>query len=332
MLARALAARGDLSGCARQLHEVPYWSPQKDEALYREGQSYLEIDRASEAERAWLELIKVDPLHPVAPGLFHDTCMGLLKLYAIEDRWEDGYPVIWNAYDRASGLDERLNWLTMRMRAELERVSPKESIIHLRRYVAADPHDWDALRALARAELALGERPEAQRHFEGCLKGRPDFVRAWRDYLDMLLEDGELERFRAVLSVAPPSAEKEPDAWYFRGISSEKAGDWSGAAAHFRAAVELNPFHAKSYYRLSVAEGRLGHQEQARANRTKSTAINEARGQFHGAYADFFAKVKSTKLGGAVPAKPARRLAEICETLGWSRAAQAWTRAADGPE
>ena len=58
MLARTLAAAGDYLGCARELHEVPYWWPQKAEALLREGQSYLLIDRAQDAERAWLEAIK----------------------------------------------------------------------------------------------------------------------------------------------------------------------------------------------------------------------------------------------------------------------------------
>src|SRR5215831_15915282 len=33
-LARALAARGDLLGCARELREVPYWWPQRAEALF----------------------------------------------------------------------------------------------------------------------------------------------------------------------------------------------------------------------------------------------------------------------------------------------------------
>ncbi len=102
MLARALAGRGDLPACASQLHQVPYWSPRKTEALYREGQSYFEIDRAKDAEAAWLELIKDDPLHPLAPEILHDACQALLKLYAIEDRWEDAYPVMWTAYDHAA--------------------------------------------------------------------------------------------------------------------------------------------------------------------------------------------------------------------------------------
>ena len=331
-LARVLAARGDILGCARQLHEVPYWWPQKAEALYREGQSYLRIDRAKDAEHAWLELIKDDPLHPVAPSASHDTVRALLKLYAIEDRWEDGYPVLWIAYDHASGSDERLTWLTMRMRAELERVAHQESISHLKRYVDADADDWEALRALARAELELGQREQAELHYQDCLTRRPHFVRAWRDYLTLLLDQGELERFLAVLRVPPPSADNDPETWYFRGVASEKAGDWHMAASHFRKAIDLNPFLAKCHYRLSMADERLGLHEQAVVHRKRSTEMNEARGKFPIAYADFFASFGTRKPGSPDPPTAARRLAAICETLGWARAAQAWSRVADGPE
>ena len=146
VLARALAGRGDLLDCARQLREVPFWSPAKAEALYREGQSYIKLDRAKDAEAAWLELIKDDPLHPIASDLFQDACQELLKIYAIEDRWEDAYPVMWAAYDHASSVDRPV-LLAMRMRPEMERVAPKESIAVIRRYVAAAADDWEALRA-----------------------------------------------------------------------------------------------------------------------------------------------------------------------------------------
>jgi tetratricopeptide (TPR) repeat protein len=331
MLARVLAARGDLLGCARQLHEVPYWWPQKAEALYREGQSYFQIDRAQDAERAWLLLIKDDPLHPVSAEIYHDTCMGLLNLYAIEDRWEDAYPVMWIAYDRANGLDERLDWLTMRMRAELERLSPKETIAKLRRYVAADGLDLEALRALARAEQAIGQIAEAESHFRECLKLRPDYVRAWHGCLNLLLEQGELERFMSLLGVPPRSAEMEAETWYYRGIASEKAGDWPTAATYFQKAIELNPVLQKCYYRLAMALERLGLHDKAVLHRRRSTEMNEARGQFPAAYSAAFASLDSRGTTSADSGAAVRRLAAICETVGWARAAQAWNRVADGP-
>lgn len=327
MLARAYAASGNLLNCARQLHEVPYWWPQKAEALYREGQSYLMINRARDAEEAWLELIKDDPLHPISPDIFHDGCQELLKLYAIQDRWEDAHPVIWRAYDRAPE-SEKANWLIMRMRSELERVGPKESVGQLGRYIAAAPDDWESLRALAHAELVLGERLSAERHFEECLKGRPEDVRAWRDYLAVLLEQGELDRFLELLRDPPPSADTEPETWFFRGVASEKAGDWKTAAAHFAKAIKLNPFLAKAYYRLASAEERRGLRNEAIGHRKKSKEINEARGQFPAAYSGYFNSLDSKAKDHVSPATAARRVAAICETLGWLRAAEAWNRLA----
>jgi len=330
MLARLYAARNDLLNCARQLHEVPYWWPQKWEALHREGQSYFMIDRARDAEGAWLEVIKDDPLHPVPPDIFHDTCQELLKLYALQNRWDDAYPIIWTAYDRAPA-SEKLNWLIMRMRAELERVAPKESIAQLRRFVAAMPDDWESLRALAHIELALGERTLGEHHLQACLKGRPDDVRAWRDYLAMLLEGGELQRFLGLLRTPPPAADSEPETWFFRGVVSEKAGDWKSAAAHFNKATELNPFLAKGYYRLAAAEERLGLRDQAIVHRQKSKKINEARGQFPAAYSGYLASLDSSGPDAPSPANAARRVAAICEILGWARAAAAWNRLAIAP-
>jgi Flp pilus assembly protein TadD len=330
MLARALAARGDALGCARQLHDVPFWWPSKALALYREGQSYIMIDRAKDAEAAWLEVIKEDPLHPVSPDVFHDACRELLKLYAIEDRWEDAYPVMWTAYDQAAPVDRPV-LLAMRMRPELERITPKESIGVLNRYVTAAPDDWEALRALARAELALGLHTDAARHFQACLQGHPDDVRAWRDYLAMLLEQGDLDAFLALLEKAPALAETEPETWMFRGVAREKAGDWQAAARHFRKAIELNPTAPKYYYRLAMAEERLGLREQAADHRKRSKDMNDARSQLPAAYADYFAAQNSDHSHAPDLATACKHLALICDTVGWSRAAQAWNLLANSP-
>ena len=87
------------------------------------------------------------------------------------------------------------------------------------------PRSGSAAR-LGRAEQTVGEIADAERHFRDCLKMRPDYVRAWHGCLALLLEQGELERFLALLAVAPPSADADAETWYFRGIASEKAGDW----------------------------------------------------------------------------------------------------------
>ena len=255
-------------GVARQLHEVPFWSPRKAEALFREGQSYLKLDRAKDAEDAWLLALKDDPLHPISPDLFHDLSQELLKIYAIEDRWDDAYPVMWEAYDRASPAD-RPAYLAMRMRPELEQ----------RRAQGVDC-DLEALRRgrgrrlggpsrLARAEQALGNHDEAARLFQVCLKGNPQNIRAWRDYLTLLLEHGDQDAFLALLANTPKAAEAEPETWFFRGVASEHAEDLQGAATCLSRAIKLNPYVPRYLYRLATVEQRLGLHDEARVHRAQ---------------------------------------------------------------
>lgn len=135
-----------------------------------------------------------------------------------------------------------------------------------------------------------------------------------------------------MLRVPPPSADNDSETWFNRGVASEKAGDWRMAASHFQKAIDLNPFLNKYHYRLGTAQDRLGLRDTAIASRKKSTEISEARGRFQGAYAAFFESVRSKEQPKITPAAAAQRLAAICETLGWARAAQAWNRQADGPE
>jgi tetratricopeptide (TPR) repeat protein len=326
MLARVLAARNDFLGCARELNEVPFWSPEKPEALLREGQAHLSIDRARDAELTFLEVIRDDPLHPISLALHHDASQELLKIYAIEDRWEDAYLIIWRSYEHAKPVDHPA-LLSMRLRPELERVSHKESSSVLRRYVAAQPDDWEAFRALARAQAALGQHTDAVLHFQACIEGRPDDVQAWCDYLAMQLDQGDLESFLALLKRPPAGADRESNTWMYRGMASERAGNWVTAAEEFHKAIELNPCVPKYYYRLAMAEERLGLHGEAIVHRQRTKEMNDARAQLPGAYASFFGskdtggKTSREHLDGA-----RKRLALLCETLGWLRVAQAWNR------
>ncbi len=332
-LARMLAARGDLLTCARELHRVPYWSSRKPDALFREAQAYLAADRARDAEAALLAILDDDPLHPPDPGLYHDASQELLKIYATEDRWEDAYGIIWKAYDHAAPPDRPLA-LTMRLRCELERVAQSETIKLLRRYIAADPDDFEALRALAKAELALGERAEAVRDMEACLRAHPEDPRPWRDYLTMLQTLGEQEAFDATMARVPPSAETEPEIWIFRGQAKERAGNWQAAEEDYRKALELNPNLNNAHYRLSVIQERQGRREQAAAHRKRWQDLRDARTHLPQAAQDYQNALAAAS--GSEPRPSAfadlrascRRLASVCSTLGWARAAEAFNQVA----
>ncbi len=331
MLGRLLAACGDYSGCARQLREIAPWWPTKVEALYREGQAYLMVNRARDAEAAWLKAIEDDPLHPGPPDVVHDASLELLKLYSTEERWEELHDVLWNAYERADPRDH-LALLSMRILSELERIAPAASIAQLERYVAADPTDWEALRALARAEMALGRKEEATRHFEMYTKALPGNSRGWRDYLTMLHDLGDLDAWTTVLTTLPPAADSEPEVWKFRGLQKEKAGDWTGAAEDYRQALERNPYLTSAHYRLAMVEERLGHRDIAAQHRKRTEVLREAQGNLRIAYADVIAaEAARAEQKPIAPDLPTalRRLAAICETLGWGRVAEGLSKLAE---
>src|SRR5262249_34438245 len=200
---------------------------------------------------------------------------------------------------------------------ELERIAPAESVKRLRRYVAADPDDWEARRALANAELAVGQRSEALRDLRDCLDAHPEDPRVWRDYFTMLQSLGELDAFNSALARVPTGAETEPELWIFRGQARERAGDWTTAAAHYRQALELNPNLLNAHYRLATIEGRLGHSSEAAAHRKRWQELHEARSDLRQAFATYFDAQKRLPNDSPELLASLRRLTSICQTLGW---------------
>ena len=331
MLARVLAARNDLRGCAQQLHLVPFWWPSKAEALYREGQAAMMRDRAKDAEACWLAVVEDDPLHPRAADLVHDARQELLKLYSTEERWEELRDILWEAYEDA-GPDDRFTLLTMRVRSELERIAPEATIVQLEAYVAADPTDIDALRGLARAELSLNHKEDARRHYQACLASSPANPRVWRDYLMMLHNLGDREALVSLLAKIPSAAEAEPEVWSLRGLLKENTGDWVGAKQDYSEASRRNPFLLSVHYRLAMVEERLGHRDSAAKHRRSADLLRGAQSELRTAYNNVIAAEEAReKKTYADPDLPTamKRLASICETLGWARVAEAWNQLAE---
>jgi hypothetical protein len=48
-------------------------------------------------------------------------------------------------------------------------------------------------------------------------------------------------------------------------LLKQREDDWPGSIPYLQAAVSLNPYHAQSHYRLSLAYRRSGREEEAKA-------------------------------------------------------------------
>jgi tetratricopeptide (TPR) repeat protein len=325
LLARALAQRGDTLGCARTLHRVPAWYTDKGKMLFLEGQAFKTVDRRADAEGAWKALTALDPLHPMPGEYVWKAVLELMELYANEERWDEAHALLWKVYDHSEPSEHR-KLLIMRMRTELERVMPSRAATALRRFVAAEPGDWEARRALAHAEYASDHKPEATRLITQCVDERPDDPRGWREYLTMLHEQGDDAGLRAALARVPAAAADDPEVMKYRAALLEKQGDWAGAAELARRMVEKKPFIAEYLYKLATAEERLGLRDDARAHRERSRTVRVARAELAQAFQSYLDASRDPDhpdpraLVGAVT-----RLSQLCEALGWTREAKAWS-------
>jgi tetratricopeptide (TPR) repeat protein len=327
LFARILAQRGDSLGCARALRLVPFWWPDKPKMLFLEGQALKSIDRRSEAEVAWKELTAMDPLHPMPDEFVSKAVLELMELYALEERWDEAHALIWRVYDQSEPAD-RPPLLIMRMRTEVERVMPSRAAEQLRRFLKAVPGDWDARRALARAEYAADHKQEAIRLILQCIDERPDDPRGWREYLTMLYEQGDQEGLRATLAKAPEATAGDPEILRFKASALEKQADWTGAAELYRRMVDKQPFNPDYLYRLATVEQRLGFVDLARTHRDRSRVVRTARADLTTAFQKYLDVSRVPQPDPHELAAAVGRLSTLCEALGWPREAQAWARLA----
>jgi tetratricopeptide (TPR) repeat protein len=327
LLAKLLAQRGDTLACARELHQVPTWWPNKGKWALMEGTAFKQVDRLADAEAAWQWIVTDDPLHPVDEKLVTTAVLDLLELYAVESRWSDAARLIWTIYDRLADPRDQEVLLVMRLRTEMERIMPVIADGKLRRFLEADPGDWEARRALAKVHLVLSKPEEARQLAEACLRERPADRRIWADYLTILHDLGELDSLRLALSTVPAELADEPALLKSRALVLERDRQWTEAATLYRQLIQAHPWEADAYYRLALVEERLGQSTSAREHRKKSETMRAARLELNVAFQEVL-DLRKQKQDSPMMREALRRLAGICGALGWTRDAEAWARLA----
>ena len=224
LLARTLAMKGNTAGSAGQLRLVPFWWPSKPEAVFREGQAWMSIDRARDAEAAFRLYLLDDPRHPASRQYRGVAEAELINLYALEERWDEARELVWRQYDRAlaEGRDVH-DLLFMSLRTRLSKSTPEASFPVLLRYIAADPTDWKARQALAKAAQTLGNVEESDRQIQACLTARPSDPEIWSTWLGLLEARSDFARLEVELRRTPQEAEMASDR--FRGLVAFRRGD-----------------------------------------------------------------------------------------------------------
>lgn len=327
---RVLARRGDLVACAEQLSKVPFWWPTKSDALLREGQTWREAGFAARAERAWIAYLRDDPNHPITRTAQAYVETDLINLWSLEDRWSEVRDLVWAIHDRAEP-SAKAEFRVMALRTRLERSNPSVSARELRPYVTADPTDWRARQALARAVQTAGDSAEADRLIRACLLALPNDVTVWRDWFTVLSIRNDLDVWSSADAVAPAATNSDPAVWRLRGLVRERTGRLEFAAEAYRKSLELDPFDAETHHRLDLIDQQLGLAAQASEHRRRFQQLQAANSALSAAFDDYIAAFEESPVDVNRARAASKGIADNAATLGWRKDAEAWSAVAIGP-
>ncbi len=328
LLGRAYGAKNDYLHAAEQWRAVPFWSPLKPEALYGEALTWPLLKRMRDAEIAMLAYLQVDPNHPSARPRAPQVTQWLLNKYAIQDRWDEARVLIWQAYDESLGALERRSWLELSLKTQIERSLPSATLIHAREWIAADPDDWHARRALARAANAEKLYGEADREIRTCVAAKPTDPVVWGDWVEMLRIREDFDGIASLLAKCPTEADADPRILMARGRLKRQERDFAAAADLFARAVEKTPSDPDAHNSLALALQLVGKTKEAEVHRRRHAELEETSKEIAAAVNAFKDATE------AVPLKPADvktsmlRLSQACRMMGWERDAVGWARAA----
>jgi predicted O-linked N-acetylglucosamine transferase (SPINDLY family) len=145
----------------------------------------------------------------------------------------------------------------------LGRLDQAEAI--LRRAVAKDPRDADALNVLGVVLSQLGKAEQARFALERSLAVRPDNPATLANLGNALLLAGESAAARGAFERALALSPDLETAWLGLGPALHNLGDVEGSIKAARRAVELSPGDASALQNLASALTAAGGEEQVRA-------------------------------------------------------------------
>jgi hypothetical protein len=105
---------------------------------------------------------------------------------------------------------------------------------------------------------------------------------------------------------------------------------WPEAAELYVQILRSRGPDRETYYRLALVEDRLGRREAAHSHRRRWQDMSDARTELNEAYQKVLDLRESGRDSPELHAA-LRRLAQLCEALGWKRDAEGWARLAPAP-
>jgi tetratricopeptide (TPR) repeat protein len=237
--------------------------------LYR-GKAAYYLRKTGEAERAWLEALRLDPTVPEAGW-------SLLDLYYLQGRDEEGRRLALRLHEVEPDPTDRVQLLLELVRQDAMPLAPGAVVERFAPVVRRTPDDLQASIALGLGLVRDSRAEEGLALLRSMVEQRPEDPDAWDALLTGLDDSGELELMERTVEQLPTSLSEAPRFARHRARIAQEQGDWDTAASLYTIAAEDAPEDARLLYRLGRAIRYTGDRDEADRLTDRLKEIEEAR-------------------------------------------------------
>lgn len=277
------------------------------DACYLEGTLHLELNRARDAEKCFLEAWKqnTDSLQP----LEH-----VLRLYTLQMRRKDVLNILDQIEKRRPLLLEEM---VLRVDAGLPIIDEKDAIASLTQFVAGDRQDEWSWSAMLRYYI-VGERYDEAKDLVSSM---PNTLAAKSHFIGLKavgqLQSALMHEATATMNIT--STDSPPDYWWWlaAGNLAEAKKEYQIASDCYRQAVDLQPESGYARYRLGIAHESNAASELALPQLEAAASIDRLH-QLTGVITRMVG-MPNRELGNAII-----RIASICDELNQVEDSKRW--------
>ena len=287
-------------------------------AALNRGKAEYRLGRLDEAEKAWLEVIAIDPNFPEA-GWF------LLETYYLQGRLGEAKRLALRLHQVETDPHDRVQYLLELVRQDAQPTAPASIVALFEKIVSQSPDDPRANISLGTALIHAGQTDKGLDRLRQTVKAQPARAEAWDAWLTGLDDAGQVETLESVIQKLPEPIASSPAMAKHKGRVAQEQGDWKAAAEAYRKALDAEPHDHRVEYRLARALRNAGAIEKAEPLEAKhngyTLALQEVRPLYEAANAD-------KTLGTRPRPDLYLKLADNRARMGLDEEAEAWTRLA----
>ncbi len=281
-----------------------------------QGKANRYLGQLDEAEEAWLEALRLDPMVAEAGWL-------LLQEYYLQGRTQEARTLALRLHRDEPDPGDRIRYLLEPLRQEVMPPDASSLVLWFEPIVRRDPTGLRANLALGMAFVRAGDANRGMSLLRKMVEIHPRRLEAWSALMAGLDEVGDVKEMSKTLGLLP--SEYSNGAWLslYQGRVAEVEGHWEKASSDYQQALKESPANTRLIYRLARVRRHLGDTAEANRlaeqHRARTSWIQEAR--------VLYEKVANDRsLGIASHPDLYAEIAALQEKLGFPEQAEAWRR------